>query len=128
MTRFAASTAEQRQSLVVEAIAAHRERSSPFCTVELEPVDTDTPPPWIQYGDGLLNLDCTDEELERLKSVLTAYPAFSIAELTRPEDAEGTNVRIEAHTDDEHVAAVIEEIGQTVYERDSGYRLWVTAL
>jgi hypothetical protein len=128
MTRFAATTAEERQELVVDAIAAHRERSSAFCTMQAAPVDTDTPPPWIQYAEGLLNLDCTETELDELKSVLESYPAATVAELSRPEDAEGTNVRVEARTDDERVADLIDTVFQEVYDREPDYRLWVTEL
>lgn len=128
MTRFAATTADERQALVTDAIAAHRERSSGFCTVEPEPVDAETPPPWIQYGTELLNLDCTDAELKELKSVLERYPAFTIEELSRPEEAEGTNVRIEARADDQRVAELIDTIVREVYGREPDYRLWVTDL
>lgn len=128
MPNFDAATPSERQELVQAAIDAHRTRESPFCTLEADPSDDSTPAPWIQYGDGLLNLDCTDEELERLKSTLDSYPELTIADLTRPEEAEGTNVRIEAYTDDDRVAAAIDTIFQDVYDQPESYRLWATKI
>jgi hypothetical protein len=126
MTRFAATTLEQRRALITDAIAAHRERTSSFCTFEPDPADAETPPPWIQYADGVLNLDCTDDELARLKGLLDGYPAFTIDELNRPEEAEGTNVRLQACADDQRIAELVDEIVGAVYDREEGYRLWAT--
>ena len=128
MYRFDASDPDEREDLVRAAIAAHRDRGSQFCTFEAEPTDAETPPPWIQYGDGLLNLDCTDGELDRLKTALEAFPELTITDLTRPEEAEGTNVRIEAYTDDDRVAAAIDAIFLEAYDRPTDYRLWVTEI
>jgi len=128
MSRFAASTADERRALIVDAIAAHRDRTSAFCTLEIEPVDQETPPPWIQYADGVLNLDCTDDELDRLKDVLERFPAMTIDELTRPENAEGTNVRVAARADDDRVAEAVDTIVREVYERPPDYRLWATEI
>ena len=127
MTRFDATAAQEREQLVREAIDAHRERGSSFCTFEATP-DEDELVPWIQYGDGLLNLDCTDRELDRLKTTLESYPELTITDLTRPEEAEGTNVRIEAYTDDDRVAAAVESIFRETYDQPASFRLWVTSV
>jgi len=127
MTRFDAETAEERRALAEDAIAAHRERTSPFLTLEAELSENageDAVPPWIQLAEDTLNLDCTDAELDRLKSLLDSYRAFSVDELVRPEEAEGTNARVLARTDDERIAQFVEDVFREVYEREGDYRLW----
>jgi len=116
MTRFDATEPAERRKLYVDAIAAHRERESTFLTFEADDAvleadadgtdETETTPgsedglddappaelgvPWIQFGDGTVNLDCTDAELETLKTVIGEFSAFKIDELIRPEEAEGS--------------------------------------
>jgi len=139
MTRFDAADPEARRALFVDAIDAHQQRSSPFLTVEAdaaaeangaaaatgesEDEEADAPP-WIQYADGKLNLDCTDAELDRLKSLLDEFSALSIDDLHRPEEAEGTNVRLSARTDPERVAQFLDRAFREVYERPEDYRAW----
>ncbi|PSQ17355.1 hypothetical protein BRD00_07840 [Halobacteriales archaeon QS_8_69_26] len=82
-------------------------------------------PPWVQFGDGVVNLDCTETELDRLKDLLSEYPAFRIDELTRPEEAEGVNVRITARADPNRTAEFVDEVFLTVFDRPDGYRAWV---
>jgi hypothetical protein len=167
MTRFDATTPDERPKLFVDAIDAHRERGSPFLTIEVEPpgetvedddsnalidrsnpLDADPDPsairddaertagadegddaeqqvPWIQFADGVLNLDCTDEELDRLESLLGDYPAFRIDALESPDDAEGTNLRITARADANRVAGFVERAFREVYDLPEGYRGWV---
>jgi len=139
MTRFDAAEPEDRRALFVDAVAAHEERESPFLTIEADAAveadgaaaetdesgdDEDAAPPWIQYADGTLNLDCTDAELDRLKSLLDEFGAFSIDDLHRPEEAEGTNVRLTARTDPERVAQFLDRAFREVYERPEDYRAW----
>ncbi|HMB50840.1 MAG TPA: hypothetical protein VKM69_09275 [Natronoarchaeum rubrum] len=143
MTRFDAADPEARRALFVEAIDAHEQRASPFLTIEADATDEDadaTPDdadasadetddadaaaPWVQYADGKLNLDCTDAELDRLKSLLDEFGAFSIDDLHRPEEAEGTNVRLTARTDPERVAQFLDRAFREVYERPEDYRAW----
>ncbi len=127
MTRFAADSVETRRALAEDGITAHRERESPFLTLEVELPEgagEDAVAPWIQLSGDTLNLDCTDAELDRLKSLLDEYRAFSVDELVRPEEAEGTNARILARTDDERIAQFVEDVFRQVYGREEGYRLW----
>jgi hypothetical protein len=136
MTRFRADSSDAREELFADAIAAHRARGSPFCTFEAEAEaetegergneDGGVGPPWIQFGDTLLNLDCTDEEFDRLEALLEEFPAFTIERLTRPEDAEGTNVRVQAFGDDERIATFVDRCFRAVYGRSEGYTAWVT--
>lgn len=150
MTRFSASTPTERRKLVVDAITAHRERGSPFCTLT---ADLETPsepdldsgskstatgaddgsdedeaeeelPPWIQFGDRTLNLDCTDEELDALKTLLGEFPAFKIEALHSPEEAEGTNVRISAKADANRIAQFVERTFREVYGRPESVTVW----
>lgn len=126
MTRFDAADPEARRALFVDAVAAHEERASPFLTIEAD-ADADAEdaaPPWAQYADGQLNLDCTDAELERLKSLLDEFSAITIDDLHRPETAEGTNVRLIARTDPERVAQFLDRAFREVYERPDDYRAW----
>ena len=133
MTRFDAAGPEARRALFVEAIDAHEQRASPFLTIEADatdedadatPDDADASAPWVQYADGKLNLDCTDAELDRLKSLLDEFGAFSIDDLHRPEEVEGTNVRLTARTDPERVAQFLDRAFREVYERPEDYRAW----
>jgi len=151
MTLFDADDPTARRKLFTEAIAAHRQRSSPFLTVEAEPEDeassgdedslsgtveemsengTEQPPPWIQFAanDGVANLDSTDAELERLKALVKEFPSFRIDELTRPDDAEGTNARVSARADPNRVAQFLDEAFQQVYELPEDYRAWVVEI
>lgn len=143
MSRFSADTPKERRKLVVDAIIAHRERGSPFCTLMVgqdsqteteiedgepegengdgEPAEA---PPWIQFGDQTLNLDCTDEELDRLKTLLREFPAFKIEQLHSPEEAEGTNVRISAKADVNRIAQFVDQMLQEVYECSESTTIW----
>lgn len=123
MTRFEASEAAEREALVADAVRAHRERESPFATLEVDGGD-----PWVQYGDGVCNLDCTDAELDRAKDLLARFPAFEIVELTSPESADGTNVRVETHAGPDRVAQFVEAAFREVYGRPADYRLWAGAV
>lgn len=125
MSRFRADSSAEREALFADAVSAHRTRESPFCTFELESAE-DEESAWIQFGEGVLNLDCTDEELDRLNGLLEAFPAFTIENLNRPEDAEGTNVRISAYADEERVATFVERCFREVYGRPKGYAAWTT--
>lgn len=138
MTRFDATIPDERKSLVADAIRAHRDRGSPFLTIEIdrdesseddssesESGDEDDPAPWVQYANGVLNLDCTDAELERCKALLETFPSFTIDSITRPEDAEGVNVRIIARVDEERLSSFIEHLFLDVYECPEDYRAWV---
>jgi hypothetical protein len=152
MTRFDASDPTERRKLFAEAVTAHRERGSAFLTVEAELTDaeqaavdaqaddptdpeTDTADdaavpqqPWLQFADRTVNLDCTDDELDRLKSLLAEFPEFRIDQLESPEESEGTNVRITARADANRLAGFLERAFLTVYERPDDYRAWVVRL
>jgi hypothetical protein len=125
MTRFDATDPEERRALFVDALAAHDERDSAFLTVEADGEDDEDVPPWIQYADGRLNLDCTDEELDALKALLEEFSAVSIDDLHRPEEAEGTNARLVARTDPDRVAQFLDRAFREVYDLPEEYRAWV---
>ncbi|WP_101294659.1 hypothetical protein [Halegenticoccus soli] len=137
MTRFDADTPTERRKLFADAVAAHRERASPYLTIEV-PADPDLdgvdeegdplPGPWIQFTERTFNLDATDEELDRLKALVSEFPEFRIDQLESPENAEGTNVRITARSDANRLAGFVDRAFQEVYGRDEGYRAWVTAI
>lgn len=125
MTRFDADTVESRRELIADAVRAHRERESRFCTVEADPEFADEMGvPWVQFGDGLVNLDCTDAELSQLTDLLSARGGMSVTERASPEDADGTNVRIEVHGDADRVAGLIEDCLREVYELPESVRVW----
>jgi len=131
MTRFDAATESDRLQLFADAAAAHRARSSEVMTVDIDP-DSDVTggeiPPWIQLAGTEVILDCTDDELERLKGLLEEFPEFRIDELVSPDEAEGTNAVITARSDANRVAGFIERAFREVYELDDAYRAWVTAV
>ncbi|SDF93395.1 hypothetical protein SAMN04488067_11130 [Halorubrum xinjiangense] len=132
MTRFDAATEDERLKLFADAAAAHRARSGDVMTVDVDPDSDDTEggevPPWIQLAGTELIMDCTDEELERLKELLSEFPEFRIDELVSPEEAEGTNAVVTARSDANRVAGFIERAFCEVYELDEEYRAWVTAI
>lgn len=84
--------------------------------------------PWIQFGDGTINLDCTDAELDELKAVLGEFPAFKIDEITRPEEAEGVNVRVSAKADQNRIAQFIDATFRRVYGLPETFRVWVVEI
>lgn len=135
MTRFDAANPAERQKLFADAIAAHRARDSAFLTIEA-PTATDDgdeggthePAPWIQFADGVVNMDCTDEELDRLEALLNEFPAFKISELTRPDDVEGTNVRVSALADANRIAQFLDRCFRDVYERPEDYEAWAVSV
>ena len=161
MTRFSAATPTERQKLFADAVLAHRERASAFCTMQAAPLDdgeteegdgggptsdaadvtdavndadaandaddaAESLPPWVQFGERTLNLDCTDAELDRLKDLVGEFPAFKIEQLESPEEAEGTNVRISAKADANRIAQFVERTFREVYDRQEEYVAWVT--
>lgn len=128
MTRFRATDPAERQRLFADAIRAHRERASAYLTVETDCGDDEMAPPWMQFADGVYNLDCTDDELDRLKGVLETFPAFTIDQLTSPEEATGTNVRISAMVDENRLAQFFERVFRTVYDCPETYVAWVTEI
>lgn len=132
MTRFDADSEADRVALVADAIAAHRDRDSAFCTLEADEEPSDDPellPPWVQYADGTLNLDCTDDELDALSTVVSRFGAFTITEretisADTAAESPGTNVRIEAQTDPDRVAQFVDAVFQDAYGLPEGYQLW----
>jgi hypothetical protein len=133
MTRFDAATPVDRRKLYAEAIQAHRARGHGFVTFEVDDAltsdsDEEAGPPWIQFADGVLNLDCTDEELEALKGVLPKFPVFKIDELHRPDDAEGVNVRISAKADPNRIGQFIDAAFRRTYGLSEEFRVWVVDL
>jgi hypothetical protein len=137
MTRFDAADAAERRKLVADAVTAHRERASPFLTVEVDAdpdhdgTDEDGDPlpgPWIQFAEDTFNLDVTEAEMTELESLLDDYPEFRIDGMESPDDADGTNVRITARSDPNRLAAFVDDAFQRVYGRAESYRLWVTQI
>ncbi|MWV64126.1 hypothetical protein GRS48_04715 [Halorubrum sp. JWXQ-INN 858] len=132
MTRFDAATETERLKLFADAATAHRSRSSAVMTVDVDPdsdvTDGGEVPPWIQLAGTEVVLDCTDAELERLKSLLGSFPEFRIDELVSPEDAEGTNAVVTARSDANRVAGFIERAFREVYGLEDGYKAWVTQI
>lgn len=151
MTRFDADEPTERRKLFADAVTAHRTRGSAFLTVEArEPEqavafgadadaetgddteaadDTETDemsvPPWVQFAEKTFNLDCSDEELDRLKALLEEYPEFRIDGMESPEEAEGTNVRVSARSDANRLADFLERAFREVYDQPEDYRAWV---
>ncbi|QHS17581.1 hypothetical protein GWK26_10730 [haloarchaeon 3A1-DGR] len=131
MTRFDAAEETERRTLFADAVTAHRNRSSPVATFDVDPAsDTttveDDVPPWIQVAGTEVVLDVTDDELERLKDLIGEYPEFRIDELQSPESVEGTNVVITARSDANRIAGFLERAFRTVFELEADYRVWVS--
>jgi hypothetical protein len=136
MTRFDAVDPTDRRKLYADAIQAHRERGGGFVTFEVDEesvpesdgADAELGVPWVQFADGTINLDCTDAELEDLKSLLSEYPVFKIDELTRPEEAEGVNVRISAKADPNRIGQFLDAVFRRAYGLPEEFRVWVVDL
>lgn len=130
MTRFAADSRADRLALVADGIRAHAQRDSPFVTVQAEPGEAMAVAPWVQYSavDGLVNLDCRNDELDAVESAIDSVGGASVAEQTSPEDSDGTNLRITIHGDPERVAMLIEAIFREGFGLAEDYRLWVVEL
>ena len=131
MTRFDAATPDARRELFVATIEAHRQRDSEFLTVEPDetPPDTDGElVPWVQFGGTTVALDCTDAELDRLKKLLGEYPDFRIDELESPEEADGTHVRITAHSDTARLAEFFDTVFQRGFGYPADYRVWAVSI
>lgn len=129
MTRFDAAAEAERRKLFGDTILAHRKRGSTYCTFEVDEdsdvTETDDEfPPWIQFAEKEFNLDATDEELARLKDLLSAFPEFRIDALESPEEAKGTNVRITARADANRLAGFVERVFREVYDLEDDYRVW----
>ena len=134
MTRFSADTGAERRSLVADAIAAHRDRESPFLTIETQrsevaPAEAG-PAPWVQFAAdrGLLNLDCTADELAAIESVVGDFGGARIVERTAPEEADGINLQIAVEGDDERIATLIESLFRDGFGLADGYRAWATRI
>ena len=155
MTRFDAADPGERRKLFADAVTAHRTRGSAFLTVEAElteaereaegggddgdggsgakdgdgaDADPDPVPPWVQFADQTFNLDCTDEELDRLEALVAEFPEFRIDGMESPDEAEGTNVRITARSDANRLAQFVDRAFREVYGREEDYRAWVTEI
>jgi len=143
MTRFDAADTAGRRKLFAEAVLAHRNRGSQFCTIEVDPADvpgaedgdrggdgaaTDDAAlvPWIQFAEKTFNLDCTEAELDRLKGLLDEFPACRIERIERPDEADGANVRITARSDANRLGQFADRALQVTYDLDDDYRAWVT--
>lgn len=131
MTRFDAAEPTERRTLFAAAINAHRERASDFLTLEphtAPPTATDELVPWIQFGETTVSMDCTDDELDRLKTLVSEFPDFRIDELRSPEEAEGTHARISSRSDANRLAGFFDAVFQQVFAYPAEYRVWVVAL
>jgi len=131
MTRFDAATPTERRKLFADAITAHRKRNSPFLTVEPAELPPDTDDelfPWIQFTEKTFAMDCTDAELDRLKSLVSEFPEFRIESLDSPDEAEGTHAQISARSDANRLASFMDAAFQQVYGYDDTYTAWVVAI
>jgi len=133
MTRFEAAEETERLKLFADAVTAHRNRGSTVTTVDVDPESDTTEsegeiPPWIQLAGTEVVLDCTDEELERLKDLVGDYPEFRIDELESPEEAEGTNAVVTARSDANRIADFFERAFREVYGLEGDYKAWVTQI
>lgn len=130
MTRFDATTPGDRQSLFAAGIRAHRERGSPFVTVEAEPGSGMAVAPWVQFAapEGILNTDCRDAELEAVRDAVEGFGGATVREQRSPQGAQGTNLRIEVRGDPERVAMLIERVFREGFGLPAGYRAWVAEI
>jgi len=134
MSRFAGATPDERESLVTAAIEAHRERKSPYLTLEADSTDANEdevagPPPWIQYRDqdGQLNLDCTDAELESMEAAIDSLGGVRVTERSADPEA-GTNLRITVNGDDERIAMIVETLFVDGFGLPEEKRIWAAEI
>ncbi|MEF8756750.1 MAG: hypothetical protein V5A23_09710 [Halobacteriales archaeon] len=122
VTRFDERDPATRRDLVAHAVRAHRERDSPYLTVETDDGD------WIQFSEGVVNMDCTDEELSRLEDLLVEFPDFRTESRSSPDDVEGTNVRLATHAGPDRIAQFVEQTFEVVYGLPEDVRLWAAEI
>lgn len=127
MGRFHADTADERTELFADALSELQLRQDSFLTLEATSGSEDQPP-WIQYRDGTVNLDCAPAEYERLSAAVANRGDVTVASVTRPETAEGTNVKLDVRGDPGRIAETLESWFREVYDMPSEYRAWVTAI
>ena len=127
MGRFHADTPDERTELFGDALAELELRRDSFVTLEAESASDDQPP-WIQYRDGTINLDCTATEYERLSGSVANRGDVTVTSVTRPETAEGTNVKLDVRGDPGQIAAMLETWFREVYDLSDEYRAWVTTI
>lgn len=132
MSRFHASTPNDRRSLIDAAIEAHRERSSAFCTFESDEGDVpdaeDLGVPWVQCSGERSAFDCTESELDRAKTLLESYGGYRVQEIHRPEEAAGVHVVVTTPGDSARRAQFVDELFTDVFELSPDYRLWAVAV
>ncbi|ERG97888.1 MAG: hypothetical protein J07HQX50_01919 [Haloquadratum sp. J07HQX50] len=132
MTRFTASTPDERYALFTDAFEAYQMRDSAYLTLQAvyDPaIDTESNTgPWIQFGENMFNVDVTPKELDELKTVVSEYAEFQITDIDSPESADGSNVKIRAITDTHRLVQFTERLFLTAFARDEEYQAWVTEI
>ncbi|MFC7226577.1 hypothetical protein N0B31_04120 [Salinirubellus salinus] len=126
MTRFEATDPADRLGLAVDAVTAHRARSSDGVRFEGHPVaaDGDSAAPVVEYTDRVLRLELDDAARERLDELLGSFPVFKLKQPeTRKADAGVVYVSVIA--DAKHAAEFVDATFREVHGLGDGYELRV---
>lgn len=154
MTRFDANEPAQRRALAAEAVIAHRKRASEAAVFEVYPgsdangraeepgsgggvdgasQDTDRDAGVggdtrellrLVYAQGVITVECTPDERERLDALLKDFPVFKLQQPETRKAPDGT-VHVSAVADPKHAADFLDAAFRQVYDQPEEYRLWI---
>jgi len=126
VTRFEATDPAERLGLAVDAVTAHRARSSDGVRFEGRTPDgsDERAVTTVEYTDRLLRLELDEEGRERLDECLGAFPVFK---LKQPETrkADPGVVFVSAIADAKHAAEFVDAVFREVYALGDEYELRV---
>lgn len=122
-----------RRTLVVRAVTAHRREgggpvvftagdATPDDSAADDPTADDPTVARLEYEDRVLVLDLSDEERERLATLLDDFPVFKVKQPETRKAPDGT-VYVSAIADPKHLADFVEDCFRRVYDREEDYRL-----
>lgn len=129
MTRFEATDPAERLGLAVDAVTAHRARSSDGVRFEgLVPEASDEGAlQTAEFTDRLIRLELDEAGRERLDECLGAFPVFK---LKQPETrkADPGVVYVSAIADAKHAAEFVDAVFREVYALGDEYELRVVRI
>jgi hypothetical protein len=124
VTRFEATDPAERLGLAVDAITAHRARSSDGVVFEGHPSDDAGGTHTVEFTDRLLRLELAPDARERLDELLGAFPVFK---MKQPETrkADPGVVFVSAIADPKHAAEFVDNAFREAYAFGDDYELRV---
>lgn len=119
MTRFEATAPAERLGLAVDAVTAHRARSSDGVRFEGE-ADGETAT--VEFTDRLLRLELDGDARDRLDELLGSFPVFKVKQ-PETRKADPGVVFVSAIADAKHAAEFVDAVFREVYALGGEYEL-----